>query len=132
MGPTVLVVEDNELNRKLFVHVLGLAGFAVIEAADGTGGLAGARESRPDIILLDMDLPGVPGLEVVRRLRNDPAVAPIPVLAVSALVSWRTEARARALGCIGYLTKPVRPAQLVEAVRAGLAGGRVPARAGEA
>jgi two-component system cell cycle response regulator DivK len=130
MAPTVLVVEDNELNRMLFAHVLRLAGFAVVEAGDGAEGLSRTRESRPDLVLMDMDLPRLPGLELVRRLRADPGLAATPVLAVSAFVCRRAEAEARALGCTGYVVKPVRPGALVEAVRAGLGRGAARAASG--
>ncbi len=118
MRRTVLVVEDNELNRRLFTHVLRLAEYEVIEAADGAEALDRARRARPDLILLDMELPRVPGLEVVRRLRADPA--PPPVLAVSAFVAESTARHARAAGCVGYLAKPVSPGALLAAVERAL------------
>ncbi len=116
MRRTVLVVEDNELNRRLFTHVLRLAEYEVIEAVDGAEALDRARRARPDLILLDMELPRVPGLEVVRRLRADRDHAPPPILAVSAFVAESTARHARAAGCIGYLPKPVSPAALLTAV----------------
>ena len=116
MRRTVLVVEDNELNRRLFTHVLRLADYEVIEAADGAEALDRARRARPDLILLDMELPRVPGLEVVRRLRADRERPAPPILAVSAFVAESMARHARAAGCVGYLPKPVSPGALIAAV----------------
>lgn len=128
MGQTVLVVEDNELNRRLFTHVLRLAGFAVIEAVDGITALRMARQHRPALVLLDMELPRLPGLEVVRRLRDDPAMDATPVLAISAFVSELAVREALMAGCVGYLRKPVGPAAMLEEVARALALGRPPER----
>ncbi len=113
MSGRILVVEDNALNRRLFTHVLELSGFEVSEAVDGPEALSAIAANRPDLVLLDLDLPRLNGLDVLRRLRRDPACADTPVLACSAIVCRRTEGEARALGAGGYLTKPVGPAVLV-------------------
>lgn len=124
MGHCVLVVEDNELNRRLFCHVLTISGHRVIEAGDGIAALRVARQHRPDLVLLDVELPRLSGLEVVRRLRQDPCLAAIPVLAISAFVSDSAVREALVAGCVGYLRKPVGPTEMLEAVHATLADRR--------
>lgn len=117
-GQTILVVEDNALNRRLFADVLSGAGYAVVVAGDGAAAVDRARDSRPDLILMDLELPRVSGLEAVRRLRSDPDLPRLPIVAVSAFVSEADRRSACANGCDGYLPKPVRPADLVATVRA--------------
>lgn len=116
MGHSVLVVEDNELNRRLFCHVLSLAGHRVLEATDGVEALRSARQQRPDLVLLDVELPRLSGLEVARCLRDDPSTSAIPVLAISAFVSDSAVREALNAGCVGYLRKPVGPADMIAAV----------------
>ncbi|MEM9147519.1 MAG: response regulator [Pseudomonadota bacterium] len=116
MGQRILVVEDNELNRRLFTHVLRLADYQVLEAGDGIEALRMARHNRPELVLLDMELPRLPGLEVARRLRADPEMDGIPILAISAFVSDAAARAAREAGCIGYLRKPVGPSTMLDAV----------------
>ena len=84
MSATVLVIEDNPLNRKLVRDVLGHAGYRVLEAADAEQGIAAARAERPDLVLMDIQLPGIDGIEALRRLRADEATAAIPVAALTA------------------------------------------------
>ncbi|MGF1445665.1 MAG: response regulator [Pikeienuella sp.] len=120
MPRRILVVEDNALNRRLFAHVLDMAGFRVVEAADGTAGLAAVEQERPDLVLLDLDLPGLSGFEILSRIRADGSFDGMPVLAVSAIVTQSTEARVLALGCAAYLPKPVRPSELLAAIDAAL------------
>ncbi|MEL6218335.1 MAG: response regulator [Pseudomonadota bacterium] len=117
MGQSVLVVEDNELNRRLFTHVLSLDGYTVLEASDGIDGLRIARQKRPDLILLDMELPRLAGLDVARRLRADADLGATPILAISAFISDQAAREARLAGCVDYLRKPVGPAEMLAAVR---------------
>jgi CheY-like chemotaxis protein len=104
---TVLIVDDDDQNRKLFRLVLGRAGYAVIEAATGAQGIEQARTHRPDLILMDVRLPDIDGLEATRRIKGDPRTSGIPVVAVTAFAMKEDEERARRAGCVGYLTKPV-------------------------
>jgi two-component system, cell cycle response regulator DivK len=104
---TVLVVEDNPLNLKLVRDVLGHAGYRVLEAADAERGIALARSQRPDIVLMDIQLPGIDGVEALGRLRADPATAGIPVVALTAFAMKDDRERLLAAGFDGYLEKPV-------------------------
>jgi len=114
-GRKVLLVEDNDDNRTLFGIILRYHGFEVLEAADGETAVSIAREHRPDIILMDLGLPGIDGLEATLRLKSDPHTAAIPVLAVTAYHS--AELDARAAGCDGFLTKPCPPDRVIHEVR---------------
>jgi CheY-like chemotaxis protein len=104
---TVLVVEDNRMNLELASEVLGAAGFTVLEAMTGAEGIQVAIERLPDLVLLDMRLPDMDGLEVVRRLRADPRTGMRPVVALTAQAMKGDELAARRAGCSGYITKPI-------------------------
>ncbi len=107
-GPTrVLIVEDNASNRELAQMVLEGNGFTVDTASSGQEGMDKARHLRPDLILMDMQLPGVDGLAVTRSLKSDPATANIPVVALTANALKGTEDQALAAGCSGYIAKPI-------------------------
>jgi len=107
MTATVLVVEDNALNLKLVRDVLGYAGYRVLEAGDAERAIEIARAEAPDLILMDVQLPGIDGIEALRRLRADSATASIPVAALTALAMKEDRARFLAAGFDGYLEKPV-------------------------
>lgn len=107
MSATVLVVEDNALNLKLVRDVLGHAGYQVLEAGDAERGLELARAGAPDLILMDVQLPGIDGVEALRRLRADAATASIPVVALTALAMKEDRERFLSAGFDGYLEKPV-------------------------
>jgi two-component system cell cycle response regulator DivK len=113
---TILLVEDNELNRKLARNALRTRSYRVLEAKTGFEGLELARRHRPDLILMDVQLPEMDGLEVTRRLKADPATTHIRVVALSAFARDEDRDRARDAGCDGYITKPIRlstfPAQI--------------------
>ncbi len=113
---TVLVVEDNPLNRKLLRDVLGHAGYRVLEAGDAEQGIVLARSEQPDAILMDVQLPGIGGVEALRRLRADTATAAIPVAAVTALAMKEDRDRCLAAGFDDYLEKPVDVRSLPERV----------------
>ena len=115
---TVLVVEDNALNLKLVRDVLGHAGYRVLEAGDAERGLQLARAERPDLVLMDVQLPGIDGVEALRRLRADAATASIPVVAVTALAMKAERQRFVDAGFDGYLEKPVDIRALRRAVAA--------------
>jgi CheY-like chemotaxis protein len=106
-GATVLVVEDNPLNLKLVRDVLGHAGYRVLEATDGESGIALAREQRPDLVLMDIQLPGIDGVQALGRLRADPDTAGIPVVALTAFAMKDDRERLLAAGFDGYVEKPV-------------------------
>ena len=117
-GPkTVLVVEDNELNMKLFNDLLETQGYRVLQIDNGAEAVAMVREHRPDLILMDIQLPGQSGLEVTKELKADPDLAPIPVIAVTAFAMRTDEERIRAGGCEDYLAKPLSVPVFLEKVK---------------
>ncbi len=107
MGAVVLIVEDNARNLKLVRDVLGHAGYATLCACDGEAGVELARSQRPDLVLMDINLPGMTGLEALALLRADAATAEIPVAALTAYAMTDDRARLLAAGFDGYLEKPV-------------------------
>ncbi|MBC2652592.1 response regulator [Novosphingobium flavum] len=117
MAKRILVVEDNDLNRKLFCDVLKSQGFAVEPVADGTQALARARDFVPNLIIMDIQLADVSGVELIERAKADPALRPIPVLAVTAYAGRGDEERIRDAGAEGYLAKPVSIGPFLAAVR---------------
>jgi CheY-like chemotaxis protein len=107
MAKRILLVEDNALNAKLLRTLLRLAGHEVLEVTTGEQALELVRSLRPDLILMDIQLPGIDGLETCRRIRSDPSLATIPVVAVTSYAMPGDEQKALAAGCIGYITKPI-------------------------
>lgn len=105
---TVLIVEDNPANMTLAVFLLQSAGHTVLKALDAEVGLALAREEHPDLILMDIQLPGMDGLEATALLKSSEVTANIPVIALTALAMKGDEERIRAAGCDGYIAKPMR------------------------
>ena len=103
----VLVIEDNALNMKLVRILLGLGGYEVLEAPDAEKGLPLAREHRPDLILMDVQLPGMDGLTATRMLKEDPALADTAVVAMTSYALPGDDEKARQAGCTGYMTKPI-------------------------
>ena len=103
----VLVVEDNPANMTLATFLLQSAGHAVLSAADAEAGLMLARDEQPDLILMDIQLPGMDGLEATALLKADDATRTIPVIALTALAMKGDEERIRAAGCDGYIAKPL-------------------------
>jgi CheY-like chemotaxis protein len=121
--PVVLVVEDNALNLKLVRDVLVHAGYRVVEATSGEEGVRVAIELRPDLVLMDLQLPGIDGAEALRRLRADPAARAIPVVAVTALAMKEDHEDAALVGFDGYIEKPISVRALPGQVRRYLASG---------
>ncbi len=115
---TVLLVEDNPENREIYGTYLRHFGYEVLEATDGAEGVRIARESRPRLVLMDVGLPVLDGLEATRRLKADPATAAIPVVALTAHAMAGDREAARDAGCDGYVTKPVEPTRVLAVVRA--------------
>lgn len=114
----VLVVEDNELNMRLFCDLLGAYGFTTYQCRDGAKAVEIARQELPDLIIMDIQLPEVSGLDITRWLKDDSKVAHIPVLAVTAFAMRADEQRVREAGCEGYLSKPIQIASFIRAVEA--------------
>ncbi|HKO49235.1 MAG TPA: response regulator [Polyangiaceae bacterium] len=118
---TILIVEDNPANMKLAVFVLEQAGYSVICASDAEAGLTLARERHPDLIMMDIQLPGMDGLAATELLKRDEATRTIPVIALTALAMKGDEARIRDAGCDAYIAKPMRYQEVLATVAAQLA-----------
>lgn len=114
---TVLIVEDNELNMKLFNDLLVANGYKTIQTRNGFEALELARRHRPDLILMDIQLPEVSGLEVTRWLKDDDALCQIPIVAVTAFAMKGDEERIRSGGCEAYISKPISVTAFLETVR---------------
>jgi two-component system, cell cycle response regulator DivK len=114
---TVLYVEDNELNRKLVRDLLKRTTYQLIEAVDGESGVTRAIEARPDLILMDIQLPKISGIEATRRLRQEPATANTPIIAITSFALSGDDQRAREAGATAYLAKPFSPRDLLGMIR---------------
>ncbi|MEO8078538.1 MAG: response regulator, partial [Acidobacteriota bacterium] len=116
----VLVVEDNPANMTLVVFLLESAGHTVFSATNAEAGLTIARDQQPDLLLMDIQLPGMDGLEATALLKQDAATRAIPVIALTALAMKGDEARIRAAGCDGYVAKPLAYKDFLEVIAAHL------------
>lgn len=117
MPKTVLIVEDNELNIKLFNDLLEAHGYATLQTKDGIEAMKMARKHRPDLILMDIQLPEVSGLEVTKWLKEDPDLRSIPVVAVTAFAMKGDEDKIRQGGCEAYIAKPISVAKFLETIQ---------------
>ena len=117
MSKRILVVEDQEDLRGVLRDLLAGSGYTVIEAADGEAGVAKAKSDRPDLILMDIQMPVIDGYEATRRIKDDPDLKPIPIVAVSSFAMKGDEEEARAAGCDHYVAKPYSPMQLLRLIR---------------
>src|SRR5262252_10369141 len=117
MSKTVMIVEDNELNMKLFNDLLEAHGYRTVATRNGIEALDLARRHRPDLILMDIQLPEVSGLEVTKWLKEDPELKAIPVVAVTAFAMKGDEERIREGGCEAYLSKPISVGKFIETIR---------------
>lgn len=117
MAKTVMIVEDNELNMKLFHDLLEAHGYRTVETRSGIEAVELARAHRPDLIIMDIQLPEISGLDVTRKLKADPELRAIPVVAVTAFAMKGDEERIRAGGCEAYLSKPISVMQFLSTVR---------------
>jgi two-component system cell cycle response regulator DivK len=117
MAKTVLVVEDNELNMKLFHDLLQASGYNILQTRNGLEAIDIAREHRPDLILMDIQLPEVSGLEVTKWIKEDDDLRSIPVIAVTAFAMKGDEERIRQGGCEAYLSKPISVATFLSTVK---------------
>ncbi|GJL86022.1 MAG: response regulator [Micavibrio sp.] len=116
MNKTVLIVEDNELNMKLFHDLLEAHGIDTVETNDGTKVLDIAREHKPDLILMDIQLPEVSGLDVTKWLKDDDELRDIPVIAVTAFAMKGDEQKIREGGCEDYISKPISVSRFMEII----------------
>ena len=117
MGKRVLIVEDNELNMKLFNDLLEANGYGTIQTRSGVEAVELTRIHRPDLILMDIQLPEVSGLEVIRWIKDDEALRHIPVIAITAFAMKGDEEKIRQGGCEAYLSKPISVVKFLETVR---------------
>ena len=117
MTKKVLIVEDNELNMKLFHDLLDSQGYETLQTREGLQALALARQHRPDLILMDIQLPEISGLEVTKWLKDDEELSHIPVVAVTAFAMKGDEEKMREGGCEAYIAKPISVGKFIETVR---------------
>jgi len=117
MTKRILVIEDHEDNRRIVRDLLASAGYETVEAATGEEGLALAETQRPDLILMDIQLPGLDGYEVTRRVKANPALRHIRIIAVTSYALDGDDAKAFAAGCDGYVAKPYDPMALLDIIR---------------
>jgi two-component system cell cycle response regulator DivK len=114
---TILYVEDNEVNRRIVRDLLKHTSYRLLEAADGETGVAMARHERPDLILMDLQLPQISGLEATRTLRREPTTAGTPIIAITSFALAGDEEQAKVAGATTYLAKPYSPRALLEMIR---------------
>jgi len=117
MSKTVLIVEDNELNMKLFHDLLDAHGYQTLQTKDGMEALSMVRSHRPDLILMDIQLPEVSGLEVIKWIKEDDNLRSIPVVAVTAFAMKGDEEKMREGGCDAYIAKPISVGKFIETVK---------------
>ena len=117
MSKRILVVEDQEDNRRIMRDLLVASGYEPVEATTGEEGLALAEREKPDLILMDIQLPGLDGYEVTRRIKANPSLKHIPIIAVTSYALSGDDQKAYAAGCDGYVTKPYSPRVLLAKIR---------------
>ena len=115
--PTVLYVEDNEYNRKIVRQVLRRTAYRLVEAEDGEAALSMVRQERPDLILMDVQLPKTSGLEVTRMLRDDPSTVDVPIIVVTSFALSGDDQKAKDAGATAYMAKPYSPRELLQMIR---------------
>ena len=116
-GKTILYVEDNELNRKIVRDLLRRTTYTLVEAFDGEAGVAKAIEMKPDLILMDIQLPKISGMEAMRRIREEASMAETPIVAITSFALSGDEQKAKAAGATAYLAKPYSPLDLLGLIR---------------
>jgi len=121
MSKRILVVEDQEDNRRILRDMLGNAGYELIEAESGEEAVIAVEAQRPDLILMDIQLPIMDGYEAARRIKSNPEMKAVPIIAVTSYALAGDEAKALAAGCTAYITKPYSPRALLAKVREYLA-----------
>ena len=118
MSKRILVIEDQEDNRRIVRDLLTSVGYEIVEAVTGKEGVTKAETCRPDLILMDIQLPGLDGYEATRRIRANPALRQIPIIAVTSYALSGDDVKAREAGCDAYVAKPFSPRALLAKVRA--------------
>jgi two-component system cell cycle response regulator DivK len=116
-GKTILYVEDNEYNRKIVRQLLSKTSYRLLEATDGETGVESALAERPDLILMDVQLPKMSGLDATRRLRADPVTASTPIIVITSFALSGDDQKARDAGASTYLAKPYSPRELLAKIR---------------
>ncbi|HEX3177248.1 MAG TPA: response regulator [Methylomirabilota bacterium] len=116
-GKSILYVEDNEFNRKIVRQLLARTSYRLREAMDGEEGVAAALEARPDLILMDIQLPKMSGLDATRALRADPRTASVPIIVVTSFALSGDDQKAKEAGATAYLAKPYSPRELLARIR---------------
>lgn len=114
---TILYVEDNEFNRKIVRQLLTRTSYRLLEAVDGEAGVSTARGERPDLVIMDIQLPKMSGLDATRQLRADPVTADIPIIVITSFALAGDEDKAREAGAAAYLAKPYSPRELLQMIR---------------
>jgi two-component system cell cycle response regulator DivK len=114
---TILYVEDNEFNRKIVRHLLSRTTYRLIEAVDGEAGVTAARETRPDLVIMDIQLPKLSGLEATRQLAAAPETHGIPIIVITSFALAGDEQKAKEAGAAAYLAKPYSPRELLGMIR---------------
>ena len=114
---TILLVEDNEFNRKIVRDLLARTSYRLVEAVDGEAGVAAAQREKPDVIVMDVQLPKISGLEATRRLRAIPETAKTPIIVVTSFALSGDDKKAMEAGATAYLAKPYSPRQLLDAIK---------------
>lgn len=122
----VLVVEDNELNMKLFCDLLDAFGFQTVKSRDGLKAVDLAREHKPDLIIMDIQLPEVSGLDLTRWIKDDNAIKGIPIMAVTAFAMRQDERLVREAGCEAYMSKPIQMMPFIDTVKRLTSNGAMP------
>lgn len=117
MSRRILVVEDHEENRRILRDLLTSGGYEIIEATSGPEGVIVAERQRPDLILMDIQLPGIDGYEATRRIKSNPALRQIPIIAVTSYALSGDDVKAREAGCDAYVAKPFSPRALLVKIR---------------
>jgi two-component system cell cycle response regulator DivK len=117
MSRRILIVEDQEDNRRILRDLLTSVGYELIEATDGLAGVERATSERPDLILMDIQLPGIDGYEATRRIKANPELSKTPIIAVTSYALSGDDQKAFSAGCDGYVTKPYSPRMLLAKIR---------------
>jgi two-component system cell cycle response regulator DivK len=130
MAKTVLIVEDNELNLKLFRDLIESLGYATLSTGEGLAAFNLARAHRPDLILMDIQLPAISGLEVTRWLKEDQDLESIPVVAITAFAMRGDEQRIREGGCAAYIAKPISVSRFLDTIQQFLQSDQLVPKAG--
>lgn len=117
MAKKILIVEDNELNAKLFCDLLGANGYETVETNEGIEAVGLARNTMPDLIIMDIQLPEISGLDITRKIKADPDMKHIPIIAVTAFAMKDDEEQILQAGCEAYLSKPIAIDQFLSTVR---------------